>query len=327
MANLVQENEELVSIIIPFHNRLTLLDRAVDSVLKQTYQFWELFLVDDCSDEKYELKSTDERIKLIQNAHNLGPGGSRQVGLEQAEGDFYLFLDSDDYLAPSFLEVSLSVHSDYPHLAFTYCTSLFSSDNEKKESAVYRKSNIAFSTILPTLFSDHRPWPTCALVWRAPLYQKWRIDIKRWEDYLFEFEAGLNNNRIKHIPIPLCYVNESDSQSLSFKAESLSGLHDYFEVLAIMLNKLNSYPNLPRDLVSKLKFHIGFRLIKNCIKLYRDYPGNLDLIKAHLQQVRWIHWSLRVLVIGTLWTLNFGARTFSILLLKSMRKIAYKHSR
>lgn len=90
-----------VSIITPTYNRAKNLDRAIQSVLRQTYQDWELIIVDDGSHDDTALtveRYTDPRIKYI--GLKINTGGSmipRQVGMEKSAGEFIAVLDDDDY--------------------------------------------------------------------------------------------------------------------------------------------------------------------------------------------------------------------------------------
>ena len=92
-----------VSIITPCHNGGKTIGEAIRSVLSQSYANWEMIIVDDCStdDSVSVVKSfTDPRICLLQNVKNLGPGGSRNVGIRAAGGRFLAFLDADDVWLP-----------------------------------------------------------------------------------------------------------------------------------------------------------------------------------------------------------------------------------
>lgn len=94
-----------VSVIIPFYNRVKWLREAVHSVFVQTYQDFEVILVDDGSseslDELAELK--DERIRYVRQ-QNKGPSAARNAGLDLAHGRYIAFLDADDIFWPMKLE-------------------------------------------------------------------------------------------------------------------------------------------------------------------------------------------------------------------------------
>ena len=94
-----RKDEHLVSVIIPCFNSNKTLPRALASVLAQTYQNWEIILIDDASSALYQSKFNDPRIRLFRNEINLGPGASRQKGFEVSKGEMICFLDSDDILS------------------------------------------------------------------------------------------------------------------------------------------------------------------------------------------------------------------------------------
>ncbi len=95
------KNQPLVSVIIPTFNRVKLLPKAIASVVNQTYDNWELIIVDDRSTddtkalvERFSLK--DKRIRYIQNDRRKGPSGARNCGILNSTGEYIAFLDSDD---------------------------------------------------------------------------------------------------------------------------------------------------------------------------------------------------------------------------------------
>lgn len=101
-----------VSVIIPSYNRAHLLSRALKSVLNQTFQDFELIVVDDAStDGTGQLTSTfgDERIRYIRHDTNKGSNASRNTGLRHARGEYVAFLDSDDEWLPEKLEKQMQV--------------------------------------------------------------------------------------------------------------------------------------------------------------------------------------------------------------------------
>lgn len=102
----------MVSVIIPAYNREKTIERAVMSVLNQTYKDLELIVVDDCSkDNTVEvLKSIkDDRFKIIELEKNSGACVARNVGIENAQGDYIAFQDSDDEWLLNKLEKQMDV--------------------------------------------------------------------------------------------------------------------------------------------------------------------------------------------------------------------------
>lgn len=107
----IKESEKVVSVVIPFFDRHKEVMKAVSSVLKQTFENYEIILVDDGSkDDIYEveeLAKNNSKVKLYRNKNNLGASRSRNIGIEKATGDYIAFLDSDDEFEPNKLETQL----------------------------------------------------------------------------------------------------------------------------------------------------------------------------------------------------------------------------
>lgn len=100
----------LISIITPCFNSENYIEATLQSVLNQTYQNWEWWIVDDgSSDRSVELiqKYKDPRIHLIVSEKNVGAAEARNIGLRKATGRFITFIDSDDVWLESFLEKSI----------------------------------------------------------------------------------------------------------------------------------------------------------------------------------------------------------------------------
>lgn len=92
-------NKDLVSIITPTYNCAKFIGATIESVLNQTYQNFEMIIVDDASKDNTEevVKSfKDKRIKYIRLSKNSGPAVARNRAMEEAKGKYMAFLDSDD---------------------------------------------------------------------------------------------------------------------------------------------------------------------------------------------------------------------------------------
>ena len=99
--------EPLISVIVPIYKVETYLRRCVDSLLVQTYKKMEIILVDDGSPDGCpaicdDYAKQDERIQFI-HQKNAGLSGARNAGIDAANGAYFAFVDSDDYVAPDFI--------------------------------------------------------------------------------------------------------------------------------------------------------------------------------------------------------------------------------
>lgn len=100
--------EELVTVIVPVYKVEQYLDNCINSIVKQTYENIEIFLVDDGSPDNCpkicdEWARKDKRIKVI-HKENGGQGSARNVALDQAKGRFISFIDSDDSVKEDYIE-------------------------------------------------------------------------------------------------------------------------------------------------------------------------------------------------------------------------------
>ena len=114
-----------VSIIMPNYNCEKFIEETISSVLAQTYENWELLIVDDCStDSSVEIIKNycknDDRIKLFINEENSGAAASRNWALREATGKWIAFLDSDDLWKPQKLErqINFMIKNGY-HFSYT----------------------------------------------------------------------------------------------------------------------------------------------------------------------------------------------------------------
>jgi glycosyltransferase involved in cell wall biosynthesis len=124
-----------VSVIIPTHNRAELLKRAIQSVLNQTYQDFELIVVDDGSTDNTEevVRSlNDEKLRYLRHDKNRGAGAARNTGIRAAEGRYVAFQDSDDEWLPAKLEKQIRIIESAPSEVGVVYTGFWRIEDHKK---------------------------------------------------------------------------------------------------------------------------------------------------------------------------------------------------
>lgn len=109
--------EEMVSIIVPVYKAAPYIAETIEMVRRQTYQNWELILVDDHSPDDsakiiQSMIQETEPIRLIRKEQNEGAARARNTGIEQAKGRYIAFLDADDVWLPQKLERELIFMKD-----------------------------------------------------------------------------------------------------------------------------------------------------------------------------------------------------------------------
>jgi glycosyltransferase involved in cell wall biosynthesis len=110
-----------ISIIIPTFNRAKLIERAIISVLTQTYQDFEIIVVDDGSTDntKDVVLYFGNQIRYMRQ-DNRGPSSARNAGIEASRGKFIGFLDSDDYFMKRNLEIKIPFLESNPQIGWVY---------------------------------------------------------------------------------------------------------------------------------------------------------------------------------------------------------------
>lgn len=106
MTEQTQDTTPLVSVVIPTYNRSKELARAIKSVLNQTYQNFEILVVDDGSEEDLRVvcdSFNDQRIKFLRNDTHINANVARNRGIKEAQGEYIAMLDSDDEYLPHHL--------------------------------------------------------------------------------------------------------------------------------------------------------------------------------------------------------------------------------
>ncbi|WP_242087546.1 glycosyltransferase family 2 protein [Aestuariivivens sediminis] len=160
-------NTPLVSIIIPTYNRSQLIAETLDSILKQTYFNWECLVIDDCSNDDSEdiIKSyikKDNRFKFYKRPsfRPKGANSCRNFGLENIEGEFVIFFDSDDLMAPNHLGVKMKAlqRGDY---TFVVAQSRYL-NNEQLNKTLENQYQYTTKDITPINYITHKiNWLTC----------------------------------------------------------------------------------------------------------------------------------------------------------------------
>ncbi|MCM1326529.1 MAG: glycosyltransferase [Bacteroidales bacterium] len=113
-----------VSIIIPTYNRSAKLKKSIEGILRQSYENFELLVVDDASTDDTQAvveAIADERIRYIRQAVNGGASAARNEGVRQADAPLIAFQDSDDIWKSEKLEKQMAYWQEHPEYAMIYC--------------------------------------------------------------------------------------------------------------------------------------------------------------------------------------------------------------
>jgi len=150
----MDDKHNLVSVITPNYNCSEFISQTIESVIAQTYQNWEMLIIDDCSTdnsieiiEKYINK--DKRINLLKTKSNSGsPIEPRNIGIKNAKGRFIAFLDSDDLWLPDKLEHQIPLF-DNENVAIVYSNyEKMTDEGERKNRIIKAPERLNFAQLL-----------------------------------------------------------------------------------------------------------------------------------------------------------------------------------
>ena len=221
-------NDSLVSIIVPIYNAEKYLDSCIQSVLRQTYTNWELILIDDGSTDKSgriaeEYGFADERITVF-HQKNLGVSLARNQGIDEATGNYVVFLDADDELIEDCLAktVNIAEETNADVVAGRSCETqeLF------QDRIIWTGAEALENSLKDHLFT----YSACAKLIRREFIGKTRFtpDIRINEDSYFVFQLLCKQN-VFVLTNDVIYFYRANSESSSRTVFS----EKYFDILKV----------------------------------------------------------------------------------------------
>lgn len=242
------ENKGLVSVIIPVYNVEEYLHQCIESVLAQTYPFFEIILVDDGSTDKsgnicdeYILK--DNRIYVI-HQENRGLSEARNAGVEKATGKYIYFLDSDDWiLAETFVKLVKKIDSTNADFVFFDANSFEDGNPEKEIKQNYLRHKEYMTDCGYNLLKElqengeyHSAVPLLFI--RKSFYDNLNLKFVKgilYEDMVFTYEIFCRGNKVSYINEPF-YQRRYRSGSIMTAKKSLKNFRSAREVYVLVRN-------------------------------------------------------------------------------------------
>ena len=196
----------LVTTIIPVYNRPILVGEAIESVLAQTYRPIEIIVIDDGSTDNtvLALKALAAQYSEIRvlSQDNAGPGVARELGRQNAKGEFIQYLDSDDLLLPEKFSLQVKALLDKPECDVVYGKTELIKIGERLNGKAIKRTGEKITSMFP-LFLHERWWSTSTPLHRASVLQvvgAW-LPLSNEEDW--EYDC-----RIASLGGQLVYIDE-----------------------------------------------------------------------------------------------------------------------
>lgn len=212
----------LISIVMPVYNSETFVHKAIDSVLNQTYENWELIVVDDGSQDQsveaiMSYVNQDNRIQLLKNEKNSGIAITRNNAINSSRGKYIAFLDSDDMWYPEKLEYQTAI-MESKHLDFS-CTSYDIVDEQGKiiDDRLVKEGVKTYSDLLKTNFIG------CLTVMiKRELLVKYPMPNVKHEDYASWLNILKNHYSVFAIPKKLSIYTKREASVSANKFNTIN---------------------------------------------------------------------------------------------------------
>lgn len=221
--NINEFSRPLISVIIPFYNRIPWTVESVKSVLDQTYQNFEILVVDDGSTESLDslFALDDPRIRIL-HQNNNGPASARNHGMREARGDYIAFLDSDDLFEPTKLMHQLKFHLDNPDVLFSHTSYRYFGVDGPAE--IIHSGNFTGVDYPGILYGCPIASPTVMFKRRDVIEQNIFMEEKYTvsEDIIF-YSKIARHGKIIGIDLPLTMVRKTQSLHASSPERQIEG--------------------------------------------------------------------------------------------------------
>lgn len=280
-------NEESVSIIIPAYNVGEYLEECVRSLLCQTYTNYEVLIIDDGStDNTYDigkhLTVESEKVKLI-HQENQGVSIARNVGIQKANGEFFIFVDADDIVAPQYIEtlVECVKKTDMGMVGFT-------SEMGNIETIVSMNTvDICASDMLENILCgtsyDGYLWNK---IFQRKIIEnnnlKFEKNIVVWEDLLFVLQYLKNCNKITISNKKLYYYRYREGSAVN--NTRLEKYRSKYEVMEKIKKQNFVHTKQSQEKISFLFFETMFSYL-NQILIRENKSNKLDEILSRVDIV------------------------------------------
>lgn len=208
------------SVICPVFNGEDFVRDTVDSILSQSWQEWELLLIDDGSTDGSlnvlnQIAEKDPRIHVL-HQDNSGPGSARNLGIAKASGDYLVFVDSDDYISSDYL-LRLAPLAELNDLVFIDVLQVDESGAKLAEEALSKYKNMDKESLLAAQLTGKIPWGGVRKAVKRDLVQNNGIrysEIAVGEEALFSFMSLYASKSYSFLEgFVYFYVNREGSQS------------------------------------------------------------------------------------------------------------------
>lgn len=261
----------MISIIMAAYNAGKYINTAIESVINQSINEWELLIINDGSTDETEskiLNYNDSRIKYFSQS-NRGVSTARNIGLSNMSGNYFCFLDADDYMPTQSLELRYQKFLQNPDIEFIDGNVNIYYNELKKKSKTWEPSFQGFPFNELLKISN-----TCffGLTWmirrnKNQIYQ-FNEKISHGEDLLFFIELASSGGKYDFVDDVILHYRKGHSSAM----KNLRGLENGYHLIYESIKDIDEIPEVQVRQFKKITRSI----------IFKSYLGNYQMINALL---------------------------------------------
>lgn len=211
-----------ISVVIPLYNKASFIKRSIDSVLNQTYNDYEVVIVDDGStDNSVEIiknNYSSEKIRIIRK-ENGGPSSARNKGVLEANGEWVVFLDADDMLLQFALDFFSDLIRDYSGIHYFVCNYFLGFNGKAELFSSIRHEGILKNPFFLEAARELTERPGSSIIKRELLLQNpFNEGLRRYEDAECQYNI-MRKTRIYQSFVPVMISDRDASSAASFRKD------------------------------------------------------------------------------------------------------------
>lgn len=272
-----------ISVIVPFYKTpIVKLRLCIESFLKQSFSDFELILVDDGNEPEYkkiceEYAESDKRIRII-SQKNAGVSAARNNGIKNAQGEYIVFCDSDDYVDGNFLEVLYDNIPGYDMVICGDCEQWYSSNNSSVDMKVFYSTPTQYNWIQYVNFCWNK-------IFRKAIIDEHNIrfdsGVRLGEDALFVYDYLKYCKHIRCVKEEMYHYVWSEKSAVNTYDARFWQWEE--RVITCQYEMFNQYP-LNKDEHGFMQRWLYVKM-KSCLYYYLKHEKDKNIKKDYLKKI------------------------------------------
>lgn len=237
-----------ITVVIPTYNKADFISQTIESVLQQTYENFEIVIIDDCSGDKTEQvvqKYLSEKIRYFKHSKNLGPGATFNDGIKKSNTDYITLIASDDILLPNHLELVINTFESDKELEVLFPQLKVINERNEDLKQIIRAPFDDKYKLLNHLFYQGNDIPSPGIAFRKRMFKKispYNTNLILVHDYDLNVRC-LMQTKVLTLPIATVLYRKFSNNA------NLSGNTEWYKLCRKIELKtvLNNYLNIRHD--------------------------------------------------------------------------------